>query len=81
MACITRWVSSKATGPDGIANRVLQTCASCLAVALNKPFGYRFSRGYFPAAWKLALVVPVHKKKLQSNLENYRPISLLCNIS
>ena len=72
---------SKATGPDGIGNRVLRECASCLATALTKLFRYSFSRGYFPAAWKLASVVPVHKKKLRSNPENYRPISLLCNIS
>jgi hypothetical protein len=72
---------SKATGPDGIGNKVLKECASCLAVPLAKLFRYSFSRGQFPAAWKLASVVPVHKKSLHSNPDNYRPISLLCNIS
>ena len=33
--------------------------------------------GYFPAAWKKANVVPVHKKGKKQILNNYRPVSLL----
>jgi len=72
---------NKSTGPDGIGNRVLRECARCLAVPLAKLFRLSFRRGHFPTAWKVARVVPVHKKKSRSNPENYRPISLLCNIS
>ena len=40
-----------------------------------------FNRGIFPNFLKVANVIPIHKKgeKLDSN--NYRPISLLSNIS
>ena len=31
----------------------------------------------FPAIWKVAYVRPLHKKLSKSNIENYRPISLL----
>ena len=33
--------------------------------------------GYFPAAWKIASVVPVHKKGNKQIPNNYRTISLL----
>ena len=33
-----------------------------------------------PVEWKLALVVPVHKKGDKASVENYRPISLTCLI-
>jgi len=71
----------KATGPDGIGNRVLRECADCLATPLAKLFRLSFAKGHFPALWKLARVVPVHKKKSRSDPGNYRPISLLSNIS
>ena len=32
---------------------------------------------YFPDQWKMANVVPVHKKNEQNLVKNYRPISLL----
>ena len=39
-------------------------------------FDISFSTGQLPSDWKLANVVPVHKKGDKSNVENYRPISL-----
>ena len=34
-------------------------------------------QGKFPAEWKKANVVPVHKKRDKQILKNYRPVSLL----
>ena len=34
-----------------------------------------------PADWKLHKIIPVYKSGDKSNLRNYKPISLLCNIS
>ena len=39
-----------------------------------------FNLGQIPQEWKLANVVPVHKKGDKSMVENYRPISLTCLI-
>ena len=68
---------SKATGQDGIPARVLKECASELALPLSKLFTLSFVTGACPAAWKIAMVVPVHKKKARSDPRNYRPVSLL----
>ena len=39
-------------------------------------FEMSYNSGSIPDDWKLANVVPVHKKGSKSNVENYRPISL-----
>ena len=67
---------NKAPGPDGIHGKVLKNCAHSLAYPLSVLFNLSFSTGCIPPDWKLALVVPVHKKGDKSSVENYRPISL-----
>ena len=34
-----------------------------------------------PTIWKKSYVCPVHKKSGIDNIQNYRPISLLCNFA
>ena len=67
---------NKAQGPDGIHGRILKNCAATLAYPLTKLFKLPYYSGHIPADWKLANVVPVHKKGSKNNVENYRPISL-----
>ena len=76
-AALRKLVPSKATGQDGIPARVLKECASELALPLSKLFTLSFVTGACLAAWKIAMVVPVHKKKARSDPKNYRPVSLL----
>ena len=54
--------SSKAAGPDGIHGILLKNCASSLAAPLSMLFNLSFVTGCIPDEWKLASVVPVHKK-------------------
>ena len=44
----------KATGPDGIANRVLKETATSISKPLYLLFQYCFERCYFPTVWKTA---------------------------
>ena len=68
--------SNKACGPDGIHGKILKYCAVSLAYPLSLMFKISYNTGCIPRDWKLAHVVPVHKKGSKNNVENYRPISL-----
>ena len=68
--------SNKACGPDGIHGKILKHCAVSLAYPLSLMFKISYNTGCIPRDWKLAHVVPVHKKGSKNNIENYRPISL-----
>ena len=68
--------SNKACGPDGIHGKILKNCAVSLAYPLSLMFKLSYNTGCIPSEWKLAHVVPVHKKGSKENIENYRPISL-----
>ena len=72
---------SKASGPDGISNRILRECADSLCVPLARLFNMSFQSGTFPASWKTANVVPIYKKNDRQKVSNYRPVSLLCTLS
>ena len=69
---------NKAQGPDNIHGVILKTCASSLAQPLSIIFKLIYNTGILPAEWKCANVVPVFKKGVKENIENYRPISLTC---
>ena len=68
--------SNKASGPDGIHGKVLKSCAGSLAYPLSLLFRLSYNTGHIPSEWKMANVVPVHKKGAKDSVENYRPISL-----
>ena len=71
----------KATGPDEIPAKLLKETASVIAPSLCKIFNKSLQLGSLPSDWKLANVVPVHKKGAKDHVENYRPISLLPIVS
>ena len=71
---------SEAAGPDGIDGIILKNCAASIAKPLSLLFNISFVTGCIPDEWKLASVVPVHKKGDKGCVDNYRPISLTCLI-
>ena len=72
---------SKATGPDKISARLLKETAEQIAPSLTLLYNKSLETGVFPDEWKLANIVPIHKKDNKDHVENYRPISLLSIIS
>ena len=68
----------KASGPDRIHGLVLKNFAFGLAYQLSKLYQASHNSGIIPQEWKLANVVPVHKKGAIMDVANYRPISLTC---
>ncbi len=71
---------SKAVGPCSIPIKVLKLLQNVMAKPLEILFNTSFSTGIVPENFKLARVVPVFKKGDHSNLNNYRPISLLSRL-
>ncbi|XP_078617860.1 uncharacterized protein LOC144885679 [Branchiostoma floridae x Branchiostoma japonicum] len=71
----------KASGPDGIPNRVLKELAGELAPLLAALFNQSLQHGSVPEDWTKAMVTPVFKKGGVHDPGNYRPVSLTCVIS
>ena len=74
---------SKASGPDGIGNKILKLCANGLSSSLSKLINVSLDVGVYPSKWKYTNVAPLFKKDdRQSKLKtNYRPVSLLASLS
>jgi hypothetical protein len=68
-------------GWDNISNQLLKQIYPEIKQPLLKLINYSIVKGYVPAEWKLAKIVPIHKSGPMDNCGNYRPISLLPTIS
>ena len=68
---------TKAHGADNISVRMIQLCSDSITLPLNLIFKFSLRNCIFPATWKMAHIIPVHKKEGQNIVKNYRPISLL----
>jgi len=53
---------SKYTGSDHISETFLKMAAPIIAPVLTQIFNLRISKAEFPSPFKLARVVPIHKK-------------------
>ncbi|GAB0181703.1 mitochondrial enolase superfamily member 1 [Grus japonensis] len=66
----------KSVGPDGINPKVLRELAEVLTEPLYIIYQQSWLTGEIPVDWKLANVMPIHKKGQKEDPENYRPVSL-----
>jgi len=74
--------SKKSNGPDGIPNTVLKKLPRSAHDFLAKLINCILTMGYYPNSWKEAHVIPILKPGKPANeANNYRPISLLNNLS
>ena len=71
---------NKSVGPDNISNKMLKLASQDIAKPLDI-FNYSLRTSTYPTVWKRANITPVFKKGNRQEVKNYRPISLLCNIS
>ncbi|RMC14066.1 hypothetical protein DUI87_09153 [Hirundo rustica rustica] len=66
----------KSMGPDGIHPRVMRELADELAKPLSTIYHQSWLTGEVLDDWKLANVIPIHKKDVKKDPGNYRPVSL-----
>ena len=74
---LSKLCKSKATGLDFISARLLRESADLIAGSLFSIFNFSIKSGVFPQEWKCAKVIPLFKQGDHSDLNNYRPISII----
>ena len=78
MRAIKRLKNNTASGPDGMPPIVYKNLAQSLAEPLVLIFESFMSVGRIPDEWKRAIITPIYKSGLASDVSNYRPIALTC---
>ena len=78
---ISSMKSGKSNGPNSIPTDLLKLVSGVITGPLAAILNKSFSEGVFPDLLKAANVVPILKKGSKLDVSNYRPISLLSNIS
>ena len=71
---------NKAFGPDEISPYFLKKGGPQIISSLTQLFNHSISTKRYPFLWKMANVIPLHKKDSKSDVNNYRPISLLSTV-
>jgi hypothetical protein len=78
---ISRLRSTKCVGPDEIPNFIIKGCSEILTPLSCHIFNLSLLTETFPSLWKKVAVVPIFKKGNRALVGNYKPISILNNIS
>ena len=69
-----------AAGPDGIPTILLRECCQELSKPLHIIYRNSLDSGEVPSVLKDAIVTPIHKGGLKSDVKNYRPVSLISQL-
>ena len=72
---------NKALGIDGFGPKILKNCSESLFQPLCHLFNLSLASSVIPNEWKTHKIIPIFKSGDRSLISNYRPISLLCNVS
>ena len=73
--------SSKSISPCSIPTKILKIARETVSLPLSQLINNSISKEIFPDICKLAQVIPIFKNKSRLLCNNYRPISLISNIS
>ena len=69
--------NNKSPGFDNVLNEFLKLNSPLFKTTLLSVFNILFTNGYFPDAWSIDLIIPIHKKGNPDIAGNYRGITLL----
>lgn len=71
--------NKESVGKDRIPNCVLRKLPRIFAEISTILFNNCLTNGYFPRAWKEAVIIPIPKTACAKSVREHRPISLLAN--
>ena len=79
---INKLKRSKLPGPDNLLPRLQKNCASTISSPLSKIINLSLKTESFPDDWKSAkIILLIHKSASKNCFGNYRPMSLLSELS
>ena len=81
MKIVNTLVTAKASQQSDIPTKILKQNSDYFAEYFYENINQFISKSIFPSDLKLADVTPVYKKKSKNSKDNYRPVSILSNIS
>ena len=64
---------NKTPGPDNIHPYVLKMCSATFSKPLYLLFKQLFTTGTLPRDWKTTIVIPIYKKGVKGDPNDYRP--------
>ena len=73
--------ASKSTRPSSLPTEIMKQLNDTIVPPLAELINKSFQSGIFPDIFKIAKVIPIFKSQSRVLCNNYRPISLLSNIS
>ena len=79
--CLSELDTKKATGLDQIGPRLIKSSASAILDSITFIINLSIATSSVPKIWKTAKVTPIYKSGSKNDADNYRPISILPNLS
>ena len=79
--CTKELQSKNSMDAYGLSSSFVKSIISFISIPLTHIFNLSLSTGHLPNQLKLAKVIPIFKAGDPENVDNYRPISLLCTFS
>ena len=77
MNAINQLKNGKASGPDKVTITLVKDACEFIAHPLMLIYNSSLTNGVFPDIWKLARVNPIYKSGPKTDVNNYRPISII----
>ena len=68
-------------GSDGIDSYFIRISCDVITLYITQLYSLSFDFGIYPECLKTAKIIPIFKTGLKTEVNNYRPISLLSNFS